>query len=142
MAGLRGQDVRKTVTMLFADVTGSTVLGEQLDAEALRRVIDRFYSEMRIALERHGGTVEKFVGDAVLAVFGVPVVHEDDALRAVRAALAMRDGLAALNAELATGLGVQIAMRIGINTGEVVTGSVEQGERFATGGAVNLAARL
>src|SRR5437867_12744758 len=91
--------VRKTVTVLFCDVTGSTSLGEQLDPESLREVIQRYFDEMRTVIERHGGTVEKFIGDAVMAVFGVPQVHEDDALRAVRAALDMQSALATLNVE-------------------------------------------
>ena len=89
-----GGEVRKTVTVLFCDVTGSTSLGEQLDPESLRALMSRFFEEMRAVLERHGGTVEKYIGDAVMAVFGIPVVHEDDALRAVRAAAEMRDALA------------------------------------------------
>ena len=91
--------VRKTVTVLFCDLAGSTELGERLDPEALRTLMGRWYAAMRDPVERHGGTVEKFVGDAVLAVFGVPQLHEDDALRAVRAAVEMRTGLARLNAE-------------------------------------------
>src|SRR5213082_1691947 len=93
-------EVRKTVTVVFCDVIDSTPLGERLDPELLRRVMSRFFGEMRTALEAHGGTVEKFIGDAVMAVFGVPTVHEDDALRAVRAANEMRDVLGTLNAEL------------------------------------------
>jgi class 3 adenylate cyclase len=81
---------RKTVTVLFCDVTGSTTLGEELDPESLRDMINRYFAEMRTVIERHGGTVEKFIGDAVMAVFGVPRVHEDDALRAIRAAVACR----------------------------------------------------
>ena len=96
--------LRKTVTVLFCDVTGSTALGERLDPEVLRRVMARYFEEMRAALERHGGTVEKFIGDAVMAVFGIPMVHEDDALRAVRAAAEMRTALADLNTELAARL--------------------------------------
>ena len=92
LASSPAREVRKTVTVLFADVTGSTALGERLDPESLRRVMSRYFDEMRQALERHGGTVEKFIGDAVMAVFGIPTVHEDDALRAVRAAAEMRDG--------------------------------------------------
>jgi class 3 adenylate cyclase len=95
------REVRKTVTVVFTDVTGSTSLGEQLDPESLRHVMTRYFDEMRTVLERHGGSVEKFIGDAVMAVFGSPTVHEDDALRAVRAAAEMREALHRLNEELA-----------------------------------------
>ena len=86
-------EVRKTVTIVFCDVTGSTELGERLDPESMRKVMARFFEAMRAALERHGGSVEKFIGDAVMAVFGIPQLHEDDALRAFRAAVDMRDAL-------------------------------------------------
>ena len=99
----------------------------------------RYFEAMRAAIERHGGTVEKFIGDAVMAVFGVPVVHEDDALRAARAAIEMREALAGLNEELERDYGTRLEARIGVNTGEVVTGTEE---RLATGDAVNVAARL
>jgi class 3 adenylate cyclase len=124
-----GVGVRKTVTVLFCDVAGSTALGEAVDPEALRALLARYFERMSAIVERHGGTVEKFIGDAVMAVFGVPVSHEDDALRAMRAAADMRDA--------APELGVR--MRIGIHTGIVVTGTEE---RLATGDAVNVAARL
>ena len=88
------REMRKAVTVLFCDVTGSTALGERIDPESLRRVMARYFETAKTILERHGGTVEKFIGDAVMAVFGVPTVHEDDALRAVRAAEELRDGLA------------------------------------------------
>jgi len=133
------REQRKTVTVVFCDVTGSTALGERLDPESLRRVMARYFEEMSGAIERHGGTVEKFIGDAVMAVFGIPVTREDDALRAVRAAAEMRERLAALNEELSRDYGTTIASRIGVNTGEVVTGTQE---RLATGDAVNVAARL
>src|SRR5207248_7515259 len=120
---------RKVVTVLFCDVVGSTELGESVDPEALQGVLARYFGRMKRIVESHGGTVEKFIGDAVMAVFGVPVAHEDDALRACRAAVEMRDALPEL--------GVQA--RIGVNTGEVVTGTQE---RLATGDAVNVAARL
>ncbi|MGH3033160.1 MAG: adenylate/guanylate cyclase domain-containing protein, partial [Gaiellaceae bacterium] len=138
------REVRKTVTVLFADVTESTSLGEQLDPESLRRVMSRYFDEMKRVLERHGGTVEKFIGDAVMAVFGVPIVHEDDALRAARAAVEMREALGTLNAGLERDWGVRLAARIGVNTGEVVAvmGSPQEAQSFATGDAVNTAARL
>jgi class 3 adenylate cyclase len=88
------------VTVVFCDVSGSTAMGERLDPESTRRVMARYFDAMRAAIERHGGTVEKFIGDAVMAVFGVPIVHEDDALRAVRAAADMRESLDRLNEEL------------------------------------------
>ena len=130
---------RKTVTVLFCDVTGSTALGERLDPESLREVMRRYFDAARKVIEQHGGTVEKFIGDAVMAVFGVPVLHEDDALRAVRAAIGLRDALADLNGELERDYGTTVTVRTGVNTGPVVTGTEE---RLATGDAVNLAARL
>src|SRR6266542_3080583 len=124
-----GREQRKTVTVLFCDVVGSTSLGESTDPEALRTLLARYFERMKEAVERHGGTVEKFIGDAVMAVFGIPVVHEDDALRACRAAVEMREAFTKLAVE----------GRIGITTGEVVTGTEE---RLVTGAAVNVAARL
>ncbi len=132
---------RKTLTALFCDVTGSTALGERRDAEVLRQVMTSYFAAMRRVLERHGGNVEKFIGDAVVALFGVPVLHEDDALRAVRAASEMHVALAELNAELDSSYGVRLEIRVGVNTGEVVVGSGDRGT-VATGDAVNLAARL
>ncbi len=120
---------RKVVSVLFCDVVGSTALGESTDPEALRALLARYFDRMKGIVERHGGSVEKFIGDAVMAVFGVPVVHEDDALRACRAAVEMREAFA--------GLGIE--GRIGVSTGEVVTGTEE---RLATGDALNVAARL
>ena len=136
------QEVRKTVTVVFADVAGSTGLGERLDAESVRRIMIRYFEEMRAVVERHDGTVEKFIGDAVMAVFGIPRVHEDDALRAVRAAAEMRDGLAALNGELEREWDVRLELRIGVNTGEVVAGDSDTGPSLAVGDTVNVAARL
>src|SRR5437764_262799 len=134
-------EVRKTVTVVFCDVIDSTPLGERLDPELLRRVMSRFFGEMRTALEAHGGTVEKFIGDAVMAVFGVPSLHEVDALRAARAAVEMRERLAALNEELRRAYGVELETRVGINTGPVVAGG-PGALTLATGDAVNLAKRL
>jgi class 3 adenylate cyclase len=133
------RQLRKVVTVVFCDVTGSTALGERLDSESLRKVMERYFSVAGAVLERHGGTVEKFIGDAVMAVFGVPAVHEDDALRAARAAFELRDRLEELNMELLGGFGVELHVRIGINTGEVVTSGTGT---LATGDAVNVAARL
>src|ERR671912_2539910 len=104
-------EARKTVTIVFSDVAGSTSLGDRLDPEALRRVMERYFEEMRAVLERHGGTVEKFIGDAVMAVFGTPRVHEDDALRALRAAAEMREALVGLNEDLEGSLGFQLQAR-------------------------------
>jgi class 3 adenylate cyclase len=133
------REVRKVVTVLFSDVTGSTALGERIDPESLRHVMSRYFETAKAIVERHGGSVEKFIGDAVMAVFGVPAVHEDDALRAVRAADELRGGLGDLNDELEASYGTRLELRIGVNTGEVVTGTEE---RLATGDAVNVAARL
>ncbi|MGA9161529.1 MAG: adenylate/guanylate cyclase domain-containing protein, partial [Actinomycetota bacterium] len=123
------REQRKTVTVLFCDLTGSTALGETLDPEPLRAVLARYFERMKTIVERHGGTVEKFIGDAVMAVFGVPQLHEDDALRAVRSAAEMRDAMPELG----------LQGRIGVTTGVVVTGTEE---RLVTGDAVNVAARL
>ena len=128
-AAASGTEQRKVVTVLFCDVVGSTALGESTDPEALRALLARYFERMKQIADRHGGTVEKFIGDAIMAVFGVPAAHEDDALRACRAAVEMREALPELGVE----------GRIGITTGEVVTGTEE---RLATGDAVNVAARL
>jgi class 3 adenylate cyclase len=140
--GRRFAGVRKTVTVLFCDVVDSTSIGETLDPESLRKAMDRFFDAMRPQIERHGGIVEKFIGDAVMAVFGVPVVHEDDPLRAVRSAANMRDALLELNKDLERDHGVTLASRIGVTTGEVVASDVASGERIVTGDAVSTAARL
>jgi predicted ATPase/class 3 adenylate cyclase len=139
---LGAQEVRKTVTIVFSDLKGSTAMGEKLDSEAVREVMSRYFDEMRAALEAHGGTIEKYIGDAIMAVFGLPKLHEDDALRAVRAAAEMRDRLAALNAELDERWGVTVGNRTGVNTGEVVAGDPTTGQRLVTGDTVNTAARL
>jgi class 3 adenylate cyclase len=125
----RAREQRKVVTVLFCDVAGSTALGESLDAEALRGLLARYFERMKSIVERHGGIVEKFIGDAVMAVFGIPAAHEDDALRALQAAAEMQLALPELGIE----------GRIGVCSGEVVTGTEE---RLATGDAVNVAARL
>ena len=134
--------VRKTVTVLFSDICGSTSLGERLDPETLRQVMSRYFNTAQMVLERHGGTVEKFIGDAVMAVFGVPVAHEDDALRAVSAAVGIRDALAVLDRELEEAWGVHLEVRTGVDSGEVITGDPASGQSFVSGDAVNVAARL
>jgi class 3 adenylate cyclase/tetratricopeptide (TPR) repeat protein len=133
---------RKTVTVVFSDIANSTPLGEALDAEVLRGVMEQYYEVVRRELERHGGTVEKFIGDAVMAVFGIPTVHDDDALRAIRAAIDMRTALGALNHELEETHGVRLAIRTGVNTGEVVAGDPSDRQSFATGAAVVTTQRL
>src|SRR5205823_11211744 len=135
-------EVRKTVTVLFADIVSSTSRGEQTDPESTRRMLARYFDAIRHVVERHGGTVEKFIGDAVMAVFGIPTLHEDDALRAVRAAHEIAPAIEALNAELAGTGWTPIALRIGIHTGEVVTGDAAASHTLVTGDAVNVAARL
>ncbi|MGW6256938.1 AAA family ATPase [Streptomyces sp. NPDC055085] len=134
---------RRVVTVLFCDLVGSTALSGRLDPETLRTVTLRYFALMRARIEEHGGTVEKFIGDAVMAVFGVPVRHEDDAHRALAAARGMVTGLDGLNAELAREHGVRLAVRIGVNTGEVVV-SVDPAARQAlvSGEVVNIGARL
>jgi class 3 adenylate cyclase len=124
----QAKEQRKTVTVLFCDLTGSTELAETLDPERLRALLVRYFERMNGIAERHGGRVEKFIGDAVVAVFGVPVLHEDDALRALRAAANMRAALPELGLEGG----------IGVMTGEVVTGA----EDWLAGDALNVAARL
>jgi class 3 adenylate cyclase len=138
----RRREMRKTVTVVFCDVTGSTALGERLDPESLRGVMTRYFERMKAVLESHGGTVEKFIGDAVMSVFGIPVLHEDDALRAVRAADEMREALAELNVELEREWSLSLEARIGVNTGEVVAGDPSAAQNLVTGDAVNTAARL
>jgi class 3 adenylate cyclase/tetratricopeptide (TPR) repeat protein len=137
-----GQE-RRLVTILFADVTGSTGLGERLDPERLREVLDTFFRAMREEIEAEGGTVEKFIGDAVMAAFGVPLAHEDDPSRALNAALRMRRRLDDVNDVLEAGHGVRLEMRTGVNTGEVLAAtSPRPGEPMVTGDVVNVAARL
>jgi class 3 adenylate cyclase/tetratricopeptide (TPR) repeat protein len=136
------REQRKTVTAVFTDLVESTALASRLDPEALRALMTRYYDAMRGEVERHGGRVDKFIGDAVVAFFGVPVAHEDDALRAVRAAAGMRAALAALNDELDESFGVRVQIRTGVNTGDVLAGEVAAPETFTVGDAVNIAARL
>jgi class 3 adenylate cyclase/tetratricopeptide (TPR) repeat protein len=137
-----GPEVRKLTTVVFCDLVGSTALGERLDPESLQRVLGQYFERVREVLERHQGTVEKFIGDAVVGVFGVPRLHEDDALRAVRAAVELQAAMAELNKELERDWGVTLQLRTGVNTGEVVAGSAAAGSALVLGDAVNVAARL
>ena len=136
------QEVRKTVTVVFCDLKDSTALGDRLDSEALREVLALYFSAMKPVLEGHGGMIEKYIGDAIMAVFGLPRMHEDDAQRAVRAAAMMREALAEVNVTLRARFGVTLENRTGVNTGEVVTGEGGDSQRLATGDTVNVAARL
>jgi class 3 adenylate cyclase/tetratricopeptide (TPR) repeat protein len=137
------REMRKTVTLIFSDLKDSTALGERLDSEALHEVKDRYFSAMAAEIKRHGGKIEKFIGDAIMAVFGLPKAHEDDALRAVRAAADMRKALARVNDDLIRRYGVTLGNRTGVNTGEVVANDDEKADqKLATGDAVNVAARL
>ena len=140
---LPAHEVRKTVTIVFCDLKGSTALGEQLDPEALHEVKQRYFQAMAAEIARHGGKVEKYIGDAIMAVFGLPRAHEDDALRAVRAAVGMRSALQRVNDDLRARHGIALANRTGVNTGAVVA-NADPGadQKLATGDAVNVAARL
>src|SRR3989440_1097374 len=129
---------RRIVTVLFADMAGSTALGEELDPEEMRRILQRYYTIARESVEQHGGTVEKFIGDAVMAVFGLPTAHGDDPDRAVAAAISMRDRI-----RQDPVLGGRIAIRFGVSTGEVVASRDQSaGDFLITGAATNVAARL
>ena len=139
----RAGEERRLVTIVFADVTGSTELGERLDPERFREVMQAYAQAMREEIEAEGGTVEKFIGDAVMAVFGVPAAHEDDPARALRAGRRMLGRLRRVNDGLRGADGVELQIRIGVNTGEVLaTLDPAPGEAMVTGDAVNAAARL
>ncbi|HJU00192.1 MAG TPA: adenylate/guanylate cyclase domain-containing protein, partial [Actinomycetes bacterium] len=141
-AATASRPARKTVTVVFTDLAGAALAAQRLDPESLAVVMARWFDHMRGLFERHGGRVQKFVGDAVVAVFGIPVVNEDDALRAVRAAAGLHQGLAELNRDLERDWGVTLQVRTGVNTGEVVTGDPAIGDALVLGDAVNVAARL
>ena len=128
---------RRLVTILFADVVGSTELGEELDPEDVRALLGRLFSVATDAVERHGGHVEKFIGDAIVAVFGTPIAHEDDAARALSAALELRDRVRA-----DPRLGERVPLRLGVNGGEVIASRDEDARVLVTGDPVNTAARL
>ncbi len=141
--GRRGsRESRKTVTLVFADPRPMSITGEPISPEALREVMTSYFDAMRAALARHGATIEKFIGDAVMAVYGLPIRHEDDAIRAVRAAAEMQAALPNLNETFRDRWGVELHNHIGVNTGEVIAGDASTGQRLVTGDAVNTAARL
>ena len=116
---LPAREVRKTVTLVFCALIGSTALGEHLDAQALHEVKERYFSALATEITRHGGRIEKYIGDAMMAVFGLPRAHEDDALRAVRAAMGMQAALRRVNQELMIRYGIALANRTGVNTADV-----------------------
>jgi class 3 adenylate cyclase/tetratricopeptide (TPR) repeat protein len=136
------KDERKVLTVVFCDLKDSTGLAERVDPESLGEVLDLYFTAMTRVLERHGGSIQKFIGDAIVAAFGIPVIHEDDALRAVRAATEMRVALARLNRQLQAGYGVTLAVRTGVHTGEVVVRAAVNGQQVLTGDTLNTAARL
>src|SRR3954447_14303047 len=144
LGGGQGRTVhaRKIVTVMFADVERFTALSERIDPESLQQVMSRFIAEMRRIIVRHGGTIEKLMGDAIMAVFGVPVIHEDDANRAARCALEMRAGLEALNDDFESRWGERLGIHTGINTGEVMVGPGDDGQTVVYGDPVNVAKRL
>jgi class 3 adenylate cyclase len=133
---------RRPATVVFADVVDSTTLGELLDPESVHRILERYSEIAREILERHGGELEKFIGDAVVAFFGLTELHEDDALRAVRAAVELREAVTALADEVKSSSAIDLAVRIGVNSGDVFVGGGAGRETFATGDSVNVAARL
>src|SRR6185503_12823062 len=131
-------EVRREVTVVTSDLKGSTALGEQLDPEALREVLNRYFAEMRAVFESHGGTIEKIIGDAIVAVFGLPFRHEDDPLRGLEAAAESQRALLTLNDELDQGWGVRLTVRTGVATGEVTFGKAEGGQHVLLGGPVEV----
>jgi class 3 adenylate cyclase/tetratricopeptide (TPR) repeat protein len=142
-AELGASEVRKPATFIFVDLKGSTALTERIDQEAMSEIKKRYFTVMAAQIERHGGTIEKYIGDAIMAVFGIPRAHEDDALRAVRAAHGMQRELTNLNADFQRFYGVELANRTGVNTGEVVANTdPTANQQLATGDTVNVAARL
>ncbi len=140
---LPAHEIRKTVTIDLHRPEDSTALGERLDSEALHEVKERYFNAMAAEIKRHGGKIEKYIGDAIMAVFGLPRAHEDDALRAVRAAVGMQTVLRGLNAVIGRALRRALANRTGVNTGEVVASDDPTADqKLATGDAVNVTARL
>ncbi|MEA2153476.1 MAG: hypothetical protein QOI18_1709, partial [Solirubrobacteraceae bacterium] len=134
-------DERRTVTVLFADLSGYTAIAEQLDPESVKRLLERILSRLGAEVDKYGGYIDKFIGDNVMAIFGAPLAHGDDAERAVRAGLGMQTAMEELNAPLAQQHGVTFELCVGVNTGEVLAGNVG-GSYTVIGDSVNVAARL
>ncbi len=132
---------RRTVTVMFADIVGYTTIAERLDHESVKRLTDQCMERLAVEVTRFGGYVDQYIGDNLMAVFGAPQAHENDAERAVRAACAMHEAMAELNSSLTGDYGVELSLRIGVNTGEVLAGTVG-GEYTVVGDAVNVASRL
>src|SRR5205823_13570177 len=130
---------RRQVTVVFADLSGYTAVAERMDPEAVKGLVERCLRRLGDEVERYGGTVDKYIGDNVMALFGAPVAHEDDAERAVRAALGMQDAMTEVNERLPEG--VSFALRVGLNTGEVLAGAVGD-DYTVVGDTVNVASRL
>jgi class 3 adenylate cyclase len=133
------EEIRRTVTVVTSDLKGSTALGEKLDPESLREVLTSYFDEMRVVFESHGGLIEKIIGDAIVAVFGLPTQRPDDALRAVQAAAESMRALAMLNDQLEAGWGVRLITRTGVATGEVIMGEASAGSHVLTGEAMQIA---
>ncbi len=143
LPGAKASDeIRRYVTVVNSDLKGSTALGERLDPESLREVLTRYFDEMQIVFEAHGGTIEKIIGDAVVAVFGLPVRRDDDAIRAVRAAAETMRVLASLNDQLDAVWGVRLVTRTGVSTGDVIVGDVSASQHVLTGDTIKIASAM
>ena len=132
---------RRKATVIFADLSGYTAVSERLDPERMKSLVDRALRRLGEEVERHGGTIDKYIGDNVMGVFGAPVAHEDDPERAVRAGLAMQAAMDEINERIAADIGASFALRVGINSGDVLAGRVGDGYTVI-GDPVNVAARL
>ena len=135
-------EVRRTATVVNSDLKGSTALGERLDPETLREVLTLYFDEMRAVFESHGGTIEKIIGDAIVAVFGLPIRHDDDPLRAVEAAAESQRALAALNDALEQRWGVRLVVRTGVATGDVLFGEASAGSHVLTGPTMTISSAI
>ena len=132
---------RRTATILFADLSGYTAVSERLDPERIKSLVDRALRRLGAEIERYGGTIDKYIGDNVMGVFGAPLAHEDDPERAVRAALAMQAAMDEINERVIADVGASFLLRVGVNSGEVLAGRVGDGYTVI-GDPVNVAARL